>query len=93
VLQSVNHRLPLKEDIDAMDGGDTLSKQLKYVYQRGAADDTVGSLTYTIRHFTYHASVIWASTEYMNRLREGVASPKGLSLFFNTYRFNRVLKY
>ena len=89
VLQSVNHRLPLKEgDIDAMDGGDPLSKQLKSVYQRGDPDDTVGSLTYTIRHFTYHASVIWASTEYMNRLREGVASSKGLSLFFNTYRFN-----
>ena len=64
-----------------MDGGDPLSKQLKSVYQRGDPDDTVSSLTYTIRHFTYHASVIWASTEYMNRLREGVASSKGYLYF------------
>ena len=71
-----------------MQGEDQLSKQLTYVYQRGDPDDTVGSLTYTIRHFTYHASLIWTITEYMNRLREGVASSKGLSICFNTYRFN-----
>lgn len=71
-----------------MDGKDTLSKQLKSVYQRGDPDDTPNSATYTIRHFTYHASVIWASAERMDRLRDGVDSSKGLSLFFNTYRFN-----
>ena len=89
ILGAVNHRIPLSEDdIEGMDGKDTLSKQLKSVYQRGDPDDTPNSVTYTIRHFTYHASVIWASTEYMDRLRDGVDSSKGLSLFFNTYRFN-----
>ena len=89
VLRAVNHRFPLsEEDIDNMDDSDVISNQLKSVYQRGDPDDTPNSLTYTIRQFTYHASVIWASTEYMDRLREGVNSSKGLSLFFNTYRFN-----
>jgi len=32
------------------------------VYRRGDADGTPNSLTYTIRQFTYHASVIWASS-------------------------------
>ena len=89
ILESVNHRLPLSEDdIEGMSNKDSISMQLKSVYQRGNPDDTPNSLTYTIRHFTYHASVIWASMEYMDRLREGVQSSKGLSLFFNTYRFN-----
>ncbi len=58
------------------------------MYQRGDPDDTHNSVKYTIRHFTYHASVIWASIEYMDRLRDGVDCSKGLSLFSNTYRFN-----
>ena len=89
VLRAVNHRFPLsEEDIGSMDGSDVISNQLKSVYRRGDPDGTTNSLTYTIRQFTYHASVIWASSEYMDRLREGVNSSKGLSLFFNSYRFN-----
>ena len=89
VLGSVKHRLNFsQDDIDGMETDNTIPNQLKSVYQRGDPDDTLNSLTYTIRHFTYHASVIWASSEYMDRLREGVRSSKGLSLFFNTYRFN-----
>ena len=89
VLNAVNHRLPLTDDdVDGMGGSNSLSTQLKSIYQRGEPDDTPGSLKYMIQHFTYHASVIWASPEYMERLREGVSSSKGLSLFFNTFRFN-----
>jgi hypothetical protein len=85
----VKHRLNLsQDDIDRMETDNAIPNQLKSVYQRGDPDDTINSVTYTIRHFTYHASVIWASSEYMDRLREGVRSSKGLSLFFNTYRFN-----
>ena len=73
ILESVNHRLPLSEDdIEGMSNKDSISMQLKSVYQRGNPDDTPNSLTYTIRHFTYHASVIWAGAEYMDCLREGV---------------------
>ena len=89
VLNAVNHRLPLTDDdVDGMGGSNSLSTQLKSIYQRGEPDDTPGSLKYMIQNFTYHASVIWASPEYMERLREGVSSSKGLSLFFNTFRFN-----
>jgi hypothetical protein len=88
-LRAVNHRFPLSEDdIDGMDGSDVISQQLKSVHRREDPDDTPNSLTYTIRQFVYHACVIWASGEYMDRLREGVNPSKGLSLFFNTYRFN-----
>jgi hypothetical protein len=89
VLRAVNHRFTLNDDdIDGMNGSDVISQQLKSVYRREDPDDTSNSLTYTIRHFTFHANVIWASSEYMDRLREGVNSSKGLSLFFDTYRFN-----
>ena len=64
-----------EDDIEGMDGKDTLSK-IESVYQRGDPDDTPNSVTYTIRHFTYHASVIWASTEYMEGLETEWILPK-----------------
>ena len=61
VLRAVNHRFTLSEDdIEGMDGSDVISQQLKSVYRRENPDDTSNSLTYTIRHFTFHANVIWA---------------------------------
>ena len=51
VLNAVNHRLPLTDDdVDGMGGSNSLSTQLKSIYQRGEPDDTPGSLKYMIQH-------------------------------------------
>ena len=47
-------------------------------------------LQYQIRDFIFHGSIEYMNNEYMKKLHAKAATKNGLSIFFDSYRFNRI---